>query len=318
MDNSKDNNELNTLEDQATVVGSADNAAQSANPEPGKKPKKKRSISFTNLISRLNIYFLFFVLVIVVAGLIVYIGYQRDQNNDSQEQIGTEQLTIEELAELSGGDARIGDAQQLLTVESNAVFSGQVLIRDNLDVAGTIKVGGDLSLPGITVSGQSNFDEIQANDLSIAGDTSIQGQLSVESNITAGGSGTFGGNLSAPLITTNSLQLSGDLQITRHIDAGGPSPIVSRGGGAGSGGTVSISGTDTAGTVTVNPGEGAGNGSVATVTFARGFSQTPHVVVTPVGRYVQFFITRTTTSFTIHVVGGLSSGSIAFDYVAID
>jgi hypothetical protein len=114
------------------------------------------------------------------------------------------------------------------------------------------------------------------------------------------------------------LQLTGDLQINRHIDAGGPTPSVSSNGAIGSGGTVSVSGTDTAGTVTINPGGGAGNGSIATVSFAQSFNQTPHVVVTPIGKSVNYYITRTTSSFTVHITQSLSSGSFSFDYIVID
>ncbi len=325
MDNdSQNNNDLNTLEDQGTVVSQdgADSppgaAPQAGGDKPEKKPKKKGKFSVSRLISRVNIYFLFFVLIVVIAGTVVFIGYQRDRDSGDDDRIGSQSLTAEELEQLAGSDTRIGDPQQLLTVESNTVFSGQVLVRDNLDVAGQISVGGSLSLPGITVSGTSNFDEIQANSLSIAGDTNIQGQFVVDGSLTVGAGGSFGGGISAPLITTDQLQLTGDLQITRHIDTGGPTPSVSNGGAIGSGGTTSISGSDTAGTVAVNPGNGAGNGPVAVVTFANSFNQTPHVVVTPVGRSVNYYITRTTTGFTIHVSGSLSSGSFAFDYIAFD
>ncbi len=316
MDDKKqsENNDLNTLEDQGTAVNQEGGGVVA----PQNQPKKKRKISVMALISRVNIYLLFFILVVVVAGLIVFIGYQRDQEGSGQDQIGTERLTAEELQELAQSDTRIGDPQQLLTVESNTIFTGQVLVRDNLDVAGQISVGGSLSLPGITVSGTSNFEEIQAESLSIGGDTNIQGQLTVDGGIAVGGGGSFGGNLSAPLVTAGQLQLEGDLQVTRHIDTGGPSPSVNSGNRIGSGGTVSISGSDTAGTVTINPGGGAGNGAIANITFANAFNQTPHIVVTPVGRSVSYYITRTTTGFTIHVTQSLSSGSFAFDYHAFD
>lgn len=318
MDENEKNTSSNSLEDQSTLVNQDGvTPVQASNNENAPK-KKKRNLNPLKLIQRLNIYFLFFILIVLIAALVVYIGYQRDAEDSEQVIVDTQSLTAEELAELSGSDAVIGDPQQLLTIESNAVFSGQVLVRDSLDVAGTIRVGGDLSLPGITVSGTSNFDQIQANNLSIAGDTSIQGSLNVDASITSGGAGTFGGVLSAPSITTDSLQLTGNLQVVRHIETGGPTPNIARAGGVGSGGTVSISGSDTAGTVTINPGSGAGNGPVATITFANAFNQTPHVVVTPIGRYVQYYITRTTTSFTIHIVGSLSTGSFAFDYVAFD
>ena len=319
MDNQNENNDLNTLEDQGTVVSSAegDNENPNSSKNTPKKSKKKRKLSPLRLVTKINVYFLFFILIIVVASLIVYIGYQRDQE-EPDATVDTQTLTPEELEEIGATDTRIGDPQQLLTVESNTVFSGQVLVRDNLEVAGQISVGGSLSLPGITVSGTSNFEGIQASSLSVAGDTNVQGQLVVDGSITAGGAGSFGGALSAPLITTDALQLTGDLQVTRHIETGGPTPSVARGGGAGSGGTVSISGSDTAGTVTINPGGGAGNGPVATVTFANAFNQTPHVVITPIGRYVQYYVTRTTTGFTIHIPQGLTTGSFSFDYIAFD
>lgn len=315
MDDKQANNDLNTLEDQATVVGGG--GTPTAPDEPPKK--KKRSLSLRSFVARLNIYFLFFVLIVLVSGLIVFIGYQRDRDlAQEQDFIDTESLSAEELAQLSGSDTRIGDPQQLLTVESNAIFTGQVLVQDSLDVAGTIRVGGDLNLPGITVSGTSNFDQIQANNLSIAGSVNVQEQLTVEGSLTVGAGASFGGVVSAPAINTDSLELGGDLQITRHIDAGGPTPNASSGGAIGSGGTVSVSGSDTAGTVTINPGSGAGNGAVASVTFANAFNSTPHVVVTPVSRAVDYYITRTTTGFTIFIVGNLSTGSFAFDYIAFD
>lgn len=315
--NQQENNDLNTLEDQGTVVGQDSGSTGAGGGDSPKLPKKK--LNLLGFVSHINIYLLFFIFVVIVAGVIVFIGYQRDRDASQRDgAIDGSQLTPEELQQLAGSDARIGDPQQLLTVESNTIFSGQVLVRSNLDVAGQISVGGSLSLPGITVSGTSNFEEIQANSLSIAGDTNIQGQFTVDGGISVGGSGSFGGGLSAPLITTNQLQLDGDLQVVRHIDTGGPTPSASSGGAIGSGGTISISGSDTAGTITINPGNGAGNGAVVTVTFANSFNQTPHIVVTPVGRSVSYYITRTTTSFTIHIDQSIGTGSFAFDYHAFD
>lgn len=323
MDDNKQqaNNDLNTLEDQATVVGQGGDAPNSGDKDGSgkKKSSKKKKINLLGFISRLNIYLLFFVFVVVIAGVIVFIGYQRDRDATVRDgAIDSTQLSPEELEQLSGSDARIGDPQQLLTVESNTIFTGQVLVRDNLDVAGQISVGGSLSLPGITVSGTSSFEEIQANSLSIAGDTNIQGQFTVDGGISVGAGASFGGGVSAPLITTNQLQLDGDLQVTRHIDTGGPTPTATTGGGIGSGGTVSISGSDTAGTVTINPGGGAGNGAMVTITFANSFNGVPHVVASPIGRSVSYYITRTTNSFTIHVTQAITPGSFAFDYIAFD
>ena len=196
------------------------------------------------------------------------------------------------------------------------MFAGKVLIRDGLDVAGPIKVGGDLSLPGITVSGKSAFDEVQLNSLSIAGDTSIQGTLVVQKGLTVNGQASFSGSLSAPSIITDALSLTGDIQFARHIDAGGGTPSISA-GAVGSGGTVTISGTDTAGTITINIGSGGGTGVLATVTFANGFGGTPHVVISPVNAAAPnaYVTNRTTSGFSIF---SSTQPTVSFDYIVVD
>ena len=65
-------------------------------------------------------------------------------------------------------------------------------------------------------------------------------------------------------------------------------------------------------------GVGAGNGLLATVTFATKYTDTPHIVVTPVGRSVPgMYINRTSAGFTISVDGSLGIGGFAFDYVVV-
>lgn len=86
----------------------------------------------------------------------------------------------------------------------------------------------------------------------------------------------------------------------------------------GSNGTAAISGNDTSGTVSVNTGVGAGNGLLATVTFTTKYADTPHVVVTPVGRSVPgMYINRTSAGFTISVDGAMPPGGYAFDYIVV-
>lgn len=208
----------------------------------------------------------------------------------------------------------------MLTVESDSVFTGKVLIREGLDVAGPIKVGGSLSLPGITVSGSSAFDEVTVNTLSISGDATVQGQLSVQQGLTVSGPVTFSGTFSAATFAIETLQVNQNLQINRHIDAGGPTPGVSGGGATGSGGTVTISGTDTAGTVTINVGSGAGTGVLASISFRNNFGGTPHVVISPVGAPApnSFISNRTSSGFSISTSSAFSPGSVSFDYIVID
>lgn len=320
---SEESNSLENLEGSSEVTPTD---GKVTNPE--KLPKKKTSFGdrLKGVASRLNIYLLLFILLIIIGLIIFFVVFNSAQEPDTGI-TESQELTQEAIDELVGSDAKVGDPKQLLTIESDSVFTGKVLIRDGLDVAGPIKVGGSLSLPGITVSGSSAFDEVSINTLAIAGDATVQGQLSVQEGLTVSGPVTFSGTFSAAAFAIESLQVNQDLQINRHIDAGGPTPEITGGGAIGSGGTVTISGTDTAGTVTVNVGSGASGGVLATVNFANGFGGTPHVVITPVaaqgapiitGTQKFYLSTRTTSSFSIATSGGLSPGSVSFDYIVID
>jgi cytoskeletal protein CcmA (bactofilin family) len=317
---------LDTLEDQDTTVTATPDEMSDKNKSDTKKKSKGSLVS--KIANRVNIYLLGFILLIIVSLIIVFVVIQSSNKKAAQqEEITSQELTQEAIDNLSSNEATVGDPKQLLNIESNAVFAGKVLIRDGLDVAGPIKVGGDLNLPGITVSGKSAFDEVQVNSLSIAGDTSVQGVLTVQNGLTVNGKASFAGAVSAPSLTVDALSLTGDLQFARHIDAGGGTPSVSGGGAIGSGGTVTISGTDTAGTVTINVGSGAAAGVLANVTFASAFNGNPHVVITPIaslgsgpvtGTGKFYLSARSSSGFTIATSAGLSSGSISFDFVVID
>ncbi len=319
---------LETLEELDTRV-TASTKKEGEDSGKDKKPKKIGKFSVGGILnkvnSRMNIYLLGFILLAVVSLIIIFIVINSSNKEIAkQNEIETQQLTQEAIDKLSSNESTVGDPKQLLSIESNAVFAGKVLVRGGLDVAGPIKVGGDLSLPGITVSGKSQFDEVLLNSLSIAGDTNVQGTLTVQSGLTVTGQASFGGPISAPSITIDALSLTGDIQFAGHIDAGGPTPSVANGAATGSGGTVTISGTDTAGTVTINKGSGAGIGTLATVTFATAFNGKPHVVITPVttdlplASGVYYLSSRTSTGFVISVGSLSATGSISFDYIVID
>jgi cytoskeletal protein CcmA (bactofilin family) len=275
---------------------------------------------------KLNIYLLAFIILLIIAAIISFIVYS-SSTQEQQATVVTQELTQDTVNDLVGSDATVGGSKQLLTIESDSVFTGKVLIRDGLDVAGPINIGGALSLPGITVSGTSTFDQVTANALNIAGDATVQGQLNVQSGLTVSGPVTFSSTFSAAAFTVQSLEVEQNLTINRHIDAGGGTPGLSQGSAIGSAGTATISGTDTAGTVTINIGSGASAGILATINFANTFSGTPHVVITPVaaqgsptisGGHTFYLSSRTSTAFTIATSGGLSPGSISFDYIVID
>jgi cytoskeletal protein CcmA (bactofilin family) len=309
--------DVNALE--STTDALADSDAKKAQ---AVAPKQSAGKKIQGLIAHVNVYILLFLLIIVLAGGFVLIGIQKNKKANAPTSINTQTLSADELKKLSESEQKIGDPKSTLSIESNAIFSGKVLVRDSLDVAGTIKVGGTLSLPGINVSGASTFDQVTANNLTITGNTSIQGQLNIQKGITSSGGASFGGPISAPQLTIQSLQLSGDLSISRHIDAGGGTPGKSDGSALGAGGTAGISGTDTAGTVNINTGGGAGSGCFVTVSFTNKFNNTPHVVITPVGSAaasMNYYINRSNSSFSICTASTPPSGqSFAFDYIVID
>lgn len=334
----------NSLEASGTVVDSGSNSADSAGPAPeaanedgavaappadnpgqppAEAPKKpnKFSLRAHGLLRNLNIYLLIFGLLVLLAVVASIVAYQRNRQQE-EAQIITQELTEETLEELRGSDAVIGDPKFTLSIESNAIFAGKVLIQDSLDVAGSIRVGGTMTLPGITVSGTSSFDQVQANSLQVASNASVEGTLAVQNGLTVTGGGTFSGPISAPQITIDTLQINRDLQINRHIDAGGSTPTKTDGSALGSGGTSSVSGTDTAGTVTINTGSNPGAGCFITVRFANAFAGTPHVVITPVGSAaagLNYYINRNTSSFSVCSTSAPPAGaSFSFDFVAID
>jgi cytoskeletal protein CcmA (bactofilin family) len=336
VDTPPDENETNSLEDQgttlesdtaneseATSLSSEDSEqTQTAADDPPPAPVNR---SFGNRIrtfaSKVNIYLLLFIFIIILALLIVFAAIQRSRN-ESTGPDSNQILTQEAIEQLGESEAKVGDPKQTLNIESNAVFTGKVLVRDSLDVAGAIKVGGSMSLPGITVSGTSIFETVQASTLGVSGDATIQGQLNVQRALSVAGGASFGGPISAPQITIDTLQLNRDLQINRHIDAGGGTPGKTNGNSLGIGGTSSISGTDTAGSLTVNTGGNPPAGCFATIHFNQRFNDTPHVVITPVGSAaanVRYYITRNTASFSICTATPPPAGqSFGFDYIAID
>lgn len=285
--------------------------------------KKRRALSGINKLSAINIYLLAFILLIVLAGILTYLGYQRNKTEEQkQEELLTEPLSTDALEQLKQTDVKVGDPKQILTIESNAIFSGNVLIRDSLEVAGKLKVGEPLEVSGITVSGASNFDQLKSNGLDVSGNAAIQGQVSIQQGLTVGGNLNVAGSLSASKLTINNLEVSGDLAINKHITAGGGTPSRSGGSALGGGGTTSISGNDTAGTVNINTGGGASAGCFVTVTFANSYSSTPHVVITPVGSAggnIDYYVNRSSSGFSICTSTPPGSGkSFAFDYIVIN
>lgn len=326
-DQPAEDSELNSLESPdtgANTSGTPEDSSPADDKDKKSKPREKLSPAkrIRGLITHLNIYLLLFILIVVIVAGFTLVSIQRNKKEAAPTTISTQTLSADELKKLNSSDTSVGDPKQTLTIASNAIFSGKVLIRDSLDIAGGLKVGGPLNLPGLTVSGTATFDQIQANKLTVASDTNIQGQLTALKGITVTGGGSFGGPISAPQITVQSFQLTGDLQLNRHIDAGGTTPGKANGGALGSGGTASISGTDTAGTITINTGGSPAAGCFVTITFTQKFNATPHVVVTPIGSAgagLNYYVNRSNNDFSLCATNSAPAGAnFSFDYVAID
>lgn len=287
---------------------------------PDGKPPKKIS-PLKKFLRRFNVYLLLFVLIVVIAAVVSVVSFLNSKKTPKTPAIATQSLSQDALKQLANSDATVGDSGQTLTVQGNAIFSGQVLVRSDLNVAGTIKLGGTLSVPGLTVSGPSNLAAAQINSLQVATGSTFQGIVTAQNGLNVTGSSSFSGPTTASQLTVTKLIMSGNasLEVPNHIAFTGASPARSIVGSVlGAGGTASINGSDTTGTVNVNTGSGTTSGCFITITFAKPFTSTPHVLVSPVGAaagQAQYYVTRTTTSFTLCANATLASGqAFAYDY----
>lgn len=322
----EDNADLETLDTPSTAVQGADDviSAENANPIPVGPPPKPPF--FKRLIKRLfsfNIYLLLFIFVLVVAGVVVFFSYNYSKKKSGTEAtISATSLSEDTLNQLANSDASVGTSSQVLNVQSSAVFAGKILARSDLEVAGSLQLGGDLNLPNINVTDAATLGQVDiSKNLSVTGNVAVQGLQTISQSLQVGGSGTFNGALSAPQITTNNFQLNGDLVLTRHFTAGGGTPARSSGTAVGSGGTASISGSDTAGSISVNTGSGPSAGCFITITFVTKYNATPHVIVTPVGAAaggIEFYITRSTSGFSVCSSNAAPANSgFGFDYFVV-
>lgn len=304
-----------TAEPDGTKVTDATNGTPAGAPPPSSKPSPIK-----RLWRKFNIYLLLFLLVVVTFAGVTAVFYLKNKNDVSktQETIDSQNLSEEASKQLASSSVSVGSSKQVLNVASNAIFGGSVLVRSDLEVAGDIKLGGSLDLPGIAVTGASKFTQIQTDSLSITADATVQGSLTVRKGVSVLGTSTFG-NISAAQVSTNALQLNGNLILTHHIAGGGPIPDSSKGTALGSGGTASVNGSDIAGSITINTGGGPGAGCFITVTFTRKYDSVPHVVITPIGSgaaSVDYYVNRSTTSFSVCTINAAPANeTFGFDYI---
>jgi cytoskeletal protein CcmA (bactofilin family) len=290
----------------------------SSDPDPPAASPKAKGLKKFSIFH--NLYLIIFILLVLAGGAVVMVSLKasKPQNNPTK----TSSLTDQQISSIKGNTTLVGDAKQTLDVQSNSIFEGQVLLRSDLSVAGGIKIGGTLSIPSITVGGQATVGQLGVNGgLNVGGDTTLQGQLTVQKNLAVTGSASFGSlNVSSLALTT--LQLKGDINLNQHIVTSGGVPGRTNGTALGSGGSASVGGSDTAGTVTINTGGSPPAGCFITVNFAKGFSNTPHVVISPSNSQaagLQYYTNRSNSGFSVCTANvPAASSTYIFDYVVVD
>lgn len=297
-------------------------AMPNAAPAP-EAPKSPGALA--SLLRRINIFLVLFIILIIGAAVAVYVSYRYSKSHSTaQTNTVTQNLTADQISKLSSGNVEVGDSQQQLTIASATTFNSKVLVRNDLDISGSLHIGGSVSLPSLTVAGKSTFDSLQiSKDLAVAGNFAVQGSISTQGSLTIAGNASFGGTVSAPNLTVDKLTLTGDFVLNKHLSTGGGAPSISNGASIGNGGTVSINGSDTAGTVTINTGGSPAAGTLANITFAQSFgSKPPRVVISPVGNGgagIGYYVTRSGSGFSIACINVPAGGSsFSFDYIVIN
>lgn len=287
------------------------------------QPSKSLRHRLLGRLNGLNVYILVFMLILLVAAAILIISYLDSKHAATSGNITSQNLSANALQQLASTSPSIGSPNQVLNVQSSAVFAGNVLLHQDLDVAGNLQLGGTLALNSLAVSGSAQFAQAQINNnLSVGGNLGLQGALTVAKSLQVNGSGSFSGALNATQLTVSTLQLNGDLVLDHHLITGGPAPGRANGNALGSGGTTSVSGSDTSGSITINTGGNPTLGCFVTINFTSAYSSTPHVLITPIGVSaggLSYYVNRSSSSFSVcDATSPPANTSFGFDYFVVD
>lgn len=329
--------ELKPRDDQTNVVK---NINPATNRHPIDKIEKKRHNSIykpSHKATFIGLSVVIVILAINAAVVLLLLNTQNSKNkllNDKGVSISTSVLS-----KLGVNSSQLGNSNEQLTVDPNALFNS------GLTVAGNVKVGGQFHLNSTFFASGANLNQLQASNstlnnlnvsgnatetnLSIRGKVAIQGAATFQNNVTIGqilsvdnsaavaSNLSVGGELTANTIATNNLILSGSFVFGSHIQTSGYAPTVGPGGQAlGSNGTVSINGNDASGTIDINIGVNASSGLLARVAFHNPYSSFPRIVITPVGIGANFYLTNVSNrGFNINVNGSLPTGGYSINYL---
>ncbi len=297
---------------------------EAADPEhKPEEPVEKKVSPFKRILRKVDVYAMGFSLIVIVAGIVTVVFYLNSQKTPPAPDIANQALTQDELKQLANTDAKVGSASQTLTIQGNAVIEGQTLARGNLSIAANLQTGGSITGPKLTISGDSNLGATQINSLQVATDTAIQGTTTLR-DLNVSGVTSFSGPVKASEITVSKLIMSGNavLEVSNHLSFGGggaPSRSITGSGMLGSGGSVSISGSDTSGSININTGNGThGTGCFIRINFRKAFTSQPHVIISPVNSaagLMQYYVERSTSGFNVCSNNTpVSNSNFAFDY----
>ena len=277
--------------------------------------------------------------VLAINGAIIAWLMTTQQNAGAETAKESVTLSAKTLDSLGVSRNPVGNLGTELTIGPQTTFNNEVTMGSDLTVGGKLQLKGDFSANSASFAnlkaGETSVQKLTVNgdltastlnlrkDLNVVGNLKIQGPvtmsqlLTINNSLNVAGNVSVGGTLSARNFQANSLTSGSTLTIGGHIITRGSAPNVGSGGGVGNNGTVSISGNDASGTVAVNAGTGAGNGLLAQVAFKNQYGIMPHVVITPVGRYADVYVTRTIGGFNIYSSSSKIAGGYAFDYMVM-
>jgi len=297
--------------------------AEIAAASPEKIPEvsgEKKVSPLKRFLKKINVYLLFFVILVVIAAAIAAVSYLNSQKAPVVPEVASQELTQDALKDLANTDASVGGAAQTLTIQGNAIIAGQTLMRGNLNVAGNIQSGGSIQGPTLTISGAANLGQAQINSLQVATTVAVQGVTTLR-DLNVAGTSSFSGAVTASQLTVSRLIMSGNavLQIPNHISFTGASPNRTANGAVlGTGGSASINGSDTTGTVSINTGNNPTTGCFVRINFQQNFSNPPHVLISPVGAgagATDYYVDRNNAGFSICSVNvAPANQAFAFDY----
>ncbi|MCA9327636.1 hypothetical protein KDA14_03860 [Candidatus Saccharibacteria bacterium] len=304
----------------------ATQAAASGETKTDEEDGAKKISPIKKLFRKVNLYLLIFLLIFVVAGAVTIVNYLNSQKEPVVPSVASQVLTQEALKQLANTDSTVGGAAQTLTIQGNAVVSGQTLMRGNLNVAGNLQTGGSIQGPTLTISGTSNLGEAQINTLQVAQNVAIQGTTTMR-DLNVSGTTLFSGAVTASQITVTRLILAnnGTLELPNHLSFTGTAPgrsIVGLGvlGGSGS---VSVNGSDTSGSINLNsgnsPSTNPNGGCIIRINFNKAFTSQPRVIISPVNKaagQLDYYVERNTTGFTLCTASPvlIPNAQFSFDY----